>query len=555
MADYIKKIRTTTGDKEIDYEALANKPNSLPNPNKIKFTGSVVAEYDGSSEVTVDIPNGASEEQIRNSVNEYLDEHPVTSGATEEQATQIQTNTNNISELKKDLGYSNKLEGYTDTFKMGRYSTYDGVYVESEGTWVSTTKIVLMIGDEITVKPNVFSFLHLAKYETNTPINKKIADSTGGNVVIQENGIYNIQGCFLGNAQVTDELIQQAKTSVEVIRYKPNLWNNSYIIYSNEKLNNETETECLNRLLEKSSAEKKIVLLDKSIIVDSPIIMKKGSTLYGNNSTKTYIKAGDNFVGDAIIIIDTVNSVEIGYLSINGGCIYDWNNSTFSKLGAKTDGILVKSASALNNVTYCRLHDISIYNVNGIGFKVVDTTYEGLYTNFEIKCCIGRGIYCSGTDSNYDNFIIGNCGNETDEGLNFGVSLQGSNNNFNNFKIYLSGKNYGLNIYSGSNNNFNNFNIQDCPYCGLGIRGGHNNNFNNFTIDRCSIAVIMTNTYGNYLSAQCTWSKGEETPCFSVYRSIENIGSNYVDIITEKDESKLVLSDSYTVFGKMFKDL
>ena len=102
MADYIKKIRTTTGDKEIDYEALANKPNSLPNPNKIKFTGSVVAEYDGSSEVTVNIPNGASEEQIRNSVNEYLDEHPVTSGATEEQATQIQTNTNNISELKED---------------------------------------------------------------------------------------------------------------------------------------------------------------------------------------------------------------------------------------------------------------------------------------------------------------------------------------------------------------------------------------------------------------------------------------------------------------------
>lgn len=78
MADYINKIRTTDGDKPVNYEALANKPNSLPNPNKIKFTGSVVAEYDGSSEVTVNIPNGASEEQ----------------------AAQIQTNTNDISELK-----------------------------------------------------------------------------------------------------------------------------------------------------------------------------------------------------------------------------------------------------------------------------------------------------------------------------------------------------------------------------------------------------------------------------------------------------------------------
>lgn len=81
MADYINKIRTTEGDKPVNYEALANKPNSLPNPNKIKFTGSVVAEYDGSSEVTVDIPSGASEEQ----------------------AAQIQTNTNDISELKGDL--------------------------------------------------------------------------------------------------------------------------------------------------------------------------------------------------------------------------------------------------------------------------------------------------------------------------------------------------------------------------------------------------------------------------------------------------------------------
>lgn len=84
MADYINKIRTTEGDKPVNYEALANKPNSLPNPNKIKFTGSVVAEYDGSSEVTVDIQNGASEEQ----------------------AAQIQTNTNDISELKGDITHS-----------------------------------------------------------------------------------------------------------------------------------------------------------------------------------------------------------------------------------------------------------------------------------------------------------------------------------------------------------------------------------------------------------------------------------------------------------------
>lgn len=94
MADYINKIRTTEGDKPVNYEALANKPNSLPNPNKIKFTGSVVAEYDGSSEVTVNIPNGASEEQ----------------------AAQIQTNTNDISELKNK---TSELKSDIEQLKQG----------------------------------------------------------------------------------------------------------------------------------------------------------------------------------------------------------------------------------------------------------------------------------------------------------------------------------------------------------------------------------------------------------------------------------------------------
>lgn len=96
MADYINKIRTTEGDKPVNYEALANKPNSLPNPNKIKFTGSVVAEYDGSSEVTVNIPNGASEEQ----------------------AAQIQTNTNDISELKNK---TSELKGDLTELQNGGY--------------------------------------------------------------------------------------------------------------------------------------------------------------------------------------------------------------------------------------------------------------------------------------------------------------------------------------------------------------------------------------------------------------------------------------------------
>lgn len=109
MADYINKIRTTEGDKPVNYEALANKPNSLPNPNKIKFTGSVVAEYDGSSEVTVNIQNGASEEQ----------------------AAQIQTNTNDISELKGEI----------DQLKQAGTGSGSGVTVaQSNSLWAIIQK-------------------------------------------------------------------------------------------------------------------------------------------------------------------------------------------------------------------------------------------------------------------------------------------------------------------------------------------------------------------------------------------------------------------------------
>lgn len=58
MADnLIKKIRTDKGDCQFDYTALANLPSSLKNPYSITFTGGASAEYDGSSDVTVKVPD------------------------------------------------------------------------------------------------------------------------------------------------------------------------------------------------------------------------------------------------------------------------------------------------------------------------------------------------------------------------------------------------------------------------------------------------------------------------------------------------------------------
>lgn len=50
--------------KSGSYTDLTNKPTiptvptTLPNPNKLKLTGAVTAEYDGSAEVSVEIPTG-----------------------------------------------------------------------------------------------------------------------------------------------------------------------------------------------------------------------------------------------------------------------------------------------------------------------------------------------------------------------------------------------------------------------------------------------------------------------------------------------------------------
>lgn len=42
-------------DAKADY--IKNKPESMPNPHSLKFTGEVLAQYDGSEEVVIDMSN------------------------------------------------------------------------------------------------------------------------------------------------------------------------------------------------------------------------------------------------------------------------------------------------------------------------------------------------------------------------------------------------------------------------------------------------------------------------------------------------------------------
>lgn len=153
------EIPSKTSDLENDSGFITNSdiPEKLPNPQKIIFTGAVSAEYDGSSQQTINIPTGGGSdpytlpimsdtqlgggkaiaktdedvpvavdpetgqlfvptypentgggggtvdpEQIKQAVNGYLEENPV-SGMTAEQEQQLNQNTTDITNLKSAL--------------------------------------------------------------------------------------------------------------------------------------------------------------------------------------------------------------------------------------------------------------------------------------------------------------------------------------------------------------------------------------------------------------------------------------------------------------------
>lgn len=77
-------IPTKLSELENDsgYAKTTDIPDKLPNPQKLTFAGAITAEYDGSGEVTVTIPessggSGVSDEKIAEAVGTYMESHPI----------------------------------------------------------------------------------------------------------------------------------------------------------------------------------------------------------------------------------------------------------------------------------------------------------------------------------------------------------------------------------------------------------------------------------------------------------------------------------------------
>ena len=92
------KTDETNQNKMTDYKVLSLKPNSLGMANSVIDQVQRYVEYLG-----VSTGGSVSQEEINTAVNNYLTEHPVSSGATAEQAAQIQANKTAIGDENSGL--------------------------------------------------------------------------------------------------------------------------------------------------------------------------------------------------------------------------------------------------------------------------------------------------------------------------------------------------------------------------------------------------------------------------------------------------------------------
>ena len=217
---YVDYLGVSTGGS-VDLSGYATKDelNSKANTSDIPtntselyndsgFLTSIPSEYVTETEMNEAIANvssggSISQEEINTAVNNYLTEHPVSSGATAEQAAQIETNKNDIADI-----INNKLDG--KTFKFLTQAEYDALSESEknneiieyhitdaiENSHTHTNKEVLdkmsedidgsllFNGNKITSDATENSHTH-----TNKEVLDKISEDTDGSLLFNGNKI------------------------------------------------------------------------------------------------------------------------------------------------------------------------------------------------------------------------------------------------------------------------------------------------------------------------------------------------------------------------------
>ena len=161
-------------------ESLNTKANTSDIPtntselyNDSGFLTSIPSEYITETEMNEAIANissggSVSQEEINTAVNNYLTEHPVSSGATAEQVAQIEANKNDITDI-----INNKLDG--KSFKFLTQAEYD-VLSESEK-------------NNETIEYHITDAPENSHTHTNKEVLDKISEDTDGSLLFNGNKI------------------------------------------------------------------------------------------------------------------------------------------------------------------------------------------------------------------------------------------------------------------------------------------------------------------------------------------------------------------------------
>ena len=434
---------------------------------------------------------------IQNMVNEYLEKNPVKPGATTEQAQQIEQNKTDIVSLKTETGSlkEEKVDkpSITDNGKIPRANNGD---IE----WANVGQPT----DEQTSNA-VTSWLNEHPEATTTVQDRSL---TMDKMVIGTFGYVTPEMFGAKGDGVTDDTqaIQMALNNNKRVR----LNNKTYLVSKTIKLNNYNILEGL-----------------------------------GYDSV---LRCAENFNGN-LILIDSVFNTEVRNLTLHGGSVFDYGTDSFTKLnGEGVNGIYCDHTKS--HIAICRLRNVQIILFSGIGFIVQPATYEIIANTIVIKNCYKSGMNCRATDSQFDNFYIGL--NAYEKKNLPGCNLEGANNNYSNFKVYLN-KNGGVTCEDGTNNNnYSNFNIQENNKNGLNINGGSagiaHNNFRNIILDSNETAIKMWNCGNNVISGMVTSkvSSIKTEHWIVAYGCTED---NYIDVIasagtTNTDNQHLIFTKS-----------
>lgn len=263
-------------------------------------------------------------------------------------------------------------------------------------------------------------------------------------------------------------------------------------------------------------------------LVSESIKLRTNNVLCGDGFD-TLIKCSTDFIGTALIVIDSVLNTELKNITLHGGSVFNHEQPSFDTLNGKISAISCKHTTS--HIAVCRIENVQIILFSHYGIVVDPSTYEIIANKLVVKYCYHSGIYNRGTDGFWSNVYIGMCAFDTSVTNKQGAKLEGGNNNYLNFKIYLC-PNDALYLESGTNyNNYQNFNIQECNGYGLGIASNaFGNNLEGFVIDSCKNGIHLYKTSTNHIAGAVsnTLSTIETNNWLVAYECVEPV---YLDIM------------------------